>query len=216
MRIEVSEEPIADLTEYARIPIAFEVSQVFDVSVQETPRTGFVLSDRRIDGAPYLKDYDAIEGEGPRQWAQRFDLSNWGLFVARIEGRRVGGAAVACDTPALNMLEGRSDLAVLWDIRVAPSVRGEGIGSALFRAVEVWATARGCSQLKVETQNINVPACRFYARQGCVLEGVHRGVYPGLPGEIQLLWYKDLCNRMESDARPVRATRGLVPNEIDG
>ena len=199
MSIAVSEEPITALAEYARIPIAFEVRQVFDVAVQGSGRTGFVLLERDIDGAPYVKDYDAIQGEGPAQWAQRFDLSKWGLFVARIDGRRVGGAAVACDTPGLNVLEGRTDLAVLWDIRVAPGVRGQGVGFALFRAVEAWATLRGCRQLKVETQNINVPACRFYARQGCVLEGVHRGAYPGLPAEIQLTWRKDLNERMEPD-----------------
>jgi len=206
MRIEVSEESIAALAEYACIPIAFDVSRVFDVAARGPGRTGFVLSDRRSDSAAYVKDYDAMKGEGPLQWAQRFDLSNWGLFVARIEGERVGGAAVAYDTPGLDMLEGRTDLAMLWDIRVVPAIRGQGVGSALFRAVEVWATARGCSHLKVETQNINVPACRFYARQGCVLEGVHRDAYPGLPGEIQLLWRKDLRNLVDTDVRPVRAT----------
>ena len=54
----------------------------------------------------------------------------------------------------------------------------------------MWAAARGCRRLKVETQNINVPACRFYERQGCVLAEVRRDAYPELPGEIQLLWQK--------------------------
>jgi len=44
----------------------------------------------------------------------------------------------------------------------------------------------------VETQNVNVPACRFYARMGCVLGGIHRFAYPELPGEARLLWYKAL------------------------
>jgi len=131
-------------------------------------------------------------GEGPLQWAKRFDVSNWRLFVARVQGGRVGGAVVAYDTKGLDMLEGRTDLAVLWDIRVAPAIRGQGVGSALFQAVEAWATAKGCSRLKVETQNINASACRFYARQRCVVEAAHRGAYPNLPDEIQLLWCKDL------------------------
>ena len=83
-------------------------------------------------------------------------------------------------------------MAVLWDIRVSPEARGRGVGSALFAAAEAWAKARGCRELKVETQNVNVPACRFYMRQGCVLGAVNRRAYPGLPAEIQLLWYKDL------------------------
>ena len=194
MSIAVSEEPITALAEYARIPIAFEVNRVLDIAVPALGRAGFVLSDRRIDTEPYVKDYDAIKGEGPLQWVQRFDVSHWGLFTARMEGRLVGGAAVAYDTRALNMLEGRTDLAVLWDIRVAPAARGQGVGSALFQAAEAWAAVRGCLQLKVETQNINVPACQFYARHGCVLEAIHHGAYPGCPQEVQLLWYKDLTS----------------------
>jgi GNAT superfamily N-acetyltransferase len=90
------------------------------------------------------------------------------------------------------MLEGRRDLAVLWDLRVAPEARGQGVGAALFQAAEAWAAARGCRQMKVETQNVNVPACRFYASQGCVLGAIHRFAYPELPHEVQLLWYRDL------------------------
>lgn len=106
--------------------------------------------------------------------------------------RRVGSAVVAWDTPGVDMLEGRPDLAVLWDLRVAPAWRGRGIGAALFRAAEAWSWARGARWLKVETQNVNVTACRFYARQGCVLGALHRFAYPELPNEVQLLWYKEL------------------------
>ena len=90
------------------------------------------------------------------------------------------------------MLENRSDLAVVWDIRVSPDLRGRGIGAALFDSAEKWAETQGCRQLKVETQNINVAACRFYASQGCSLGAIHRFAYPELPDEVQLLWYKTL------------------------
>lgn len=193
MRIEVGEEPVTSLEEYASIPIAFEVSVVFDVAEHSDDPGGFVLAERRLD-APYVKDYDSVNGENPRQWARHFDVSNWGLFVARADGKRVGGAVVAFKTPGLTMLEGRDDIAVLWDIRVCTQARGQGIGSALFRMAEAWARARGCKQLKVETQNINVPACRFYARQGCVLVAVHRFMYREFPDEVQMLWYKDVSD----------------------
>lgn len=191
MGIEVSEEPIGALDEYARIPIAFEVNEVVDV-IAESEGTRFGLSARRV-AAPYLKDYDAINRETPAQWAKRFDVSKWGVIIARIDQQCVGGAAIAYDTPALGMLEGRVDLAVLWDIRVVPSMRRRGVGRALFEAVETWALARGCRQLKVETQNVNAAACRFYARRECVLRAAHRHAYPEFPDEIQLLWYKDLA-----------------------
>jgi len=64
----------------------------------------------------------------------------------------------------------------------------------MFKAAEAWSMAKGCRQLKVETQNINVPACRFYAKQGCVLRAIHPHAYPEFPDEVQLLWYKDLGN----------------------
>jgi GNAT superfamily N-acetyltransferase len=189
--IALTEEPMAALSEYARVPIIFTVDRVLDVTSRDDGRGGFVLSERRLD-VPYEKDYDAIAGEGPLQWGRRFDLSKWALFTARITNRIVGGATVALDTPGLTMLERRHDLAVLWDIRVAPNARRQGVGSALFQRVEAWAPLHGCRQIKIETQNTNVPACRFYERQGCRLQVIDRAAYPQLPEEIQLLWYKDL------------------------
>ena len=205
MRIEVLEESI-DLVEYARIPIAFEVKRVLDVTGNGDE--GFELTERPLENAPYVKNYDAIPGEGPEQWPQRFDLANWGFLAACIGGQTVGVAAVAHNTPDLEVLEGRSDLAVLWDIRVTPEARRQGVGSALFEAAETWARARGCLRLKVETQSINVPACRFYAEHGCVLRAVHPDAYSALPHEIQLLWYKDLASTAHAARTPPDAARG--------
>lgn len=89
-------------------------------------------------------------------------------------------------------MRGRRDLAVLWDIRVAPEARGKGIGAGLFAAAEAWAVSNGCTRLEIETQNVNVPACRFYSAQGCGLADVTRNAYPRLPDEVHLLWHKDL------------------------
>ena len=197
MAIDIRVDSPEALAEYARIPIAFEVTKIFDVTLSgdDGERGCFVLSERGLD-VPYIKNYDAIEGESPARWAERFDVSRWGFLAAHFEGGRVGGAAVAVDTAGLDMLEGSRDMAVLWDLRVAPQARGRGVGSALFRAAEAWAAARGCRRFKVETQNINVPACKFYARQGCRLGAVNRDAYPGLPDEIQLLWYKELSGAL--------------------
>jgi len=190
MHVEAREEPASSLAEFDQIPISFAVRSIFDVSGPDDAGA-FVLAERGL-ADPWLKDYDADSGEGPTRWANRFDISKWGFLSAWMDDRRVGAAVVAFDTPGVEMLEGRRDLAVLWDLRVVPEARGQGAGAALFRAAEDWARARGCTELKIETQNINVPACRFYARQGCVLRAVDPAAYPTLPGEIQLLWYKPL------------------------
>jgi ribosomal protein S18 acetylase RimI-like enzyme len=100
---------------------------------------------------------------------------------------------LAFGTEGLDMLEGRTDMTVLWDIRVDPDLRRSGLGCSLFLAAEAWARSRGCRRLKLETQNINVPACRFYAGQGFVLGSIRRFAYAEFPDEIQLLWYKDLA-----------------------
>lgn len=140
----------------------------------------------------YVKDYDAYAANHPTDWPGRFDVTRWGFLAAWLGGRRVGGATIAYDAPGLDRLDGRHDLAVLWDLRVAPAEQRRGVGRALFGAAEHWAAARGARQLEVETQNVNAVACRFYARQGCMLGAIHRFAYPELPGEAQLLWYKDL------------------------
>lgn len=192
MSTEIHEESLADLGAYAAVPISFEVRSVFDLSARDGGLGGFELVERPLSRT-FVKDYDSIPGNGPLDWPRRFDMSNWGLLSAWADGQRVGGAAIAFRSPGLVMLEGRQDLAVLWDLRVSPHVRQRGVGQALFGEASDWAMVRGCEWLKVETQNVNVPACRFYARQGCVLGAIHRFAYPDLPEEIQLLWYKRLA-----------------------
>ncbi len=148
---------------------------------------------------PYIKDYDTLES--PITWTSQFDLSRWAFFLAVPDGpaladggRPAGAAAVAFNTPGVHMLEERRDLAVLWDIRVHPEFRGQGLGSLLFHTAENWARGQGARQLKAETQNINVPACRFYAAQGCTLGAIHCYGYSNseTAHEVMLLWYKDL------------------------
>jgi GNAT superfamily N-acetyltransferase len=112
------------------------------------------------------------------------------LLGAYVDDQRVGGAIVAFDTLGLHLLDGRTDLALRCDIRIRPEYRRHGVGSALFQAVEQWARPRGCHELRVETQNVNVPACKFYQRHGCQLTAVNRHAYLPLANEIQLLWSK--------------------------
>jgi GNAT superfamily N-acetyltransferase len=66
-------------------------------------------------------------------------------------------------------------------------------GSALFRRAGNWTRARGCEWLAIETQNVNAAAGHFYQKMGCTLGAIDRFAYPGLPGEVQLLWWKALA-----------------------
>lgn len=181
------------LSEYGTVSIAFEVRSILQVELIENGLGGLRLVEQPVF-PPYIKDYDSYEDGSPTAWPHQFDMRNWGFLLARQDPDTtpIGGAAIAWKTNGVNMLEGRSDLAVLWDIRVQPQHRGQGIGAALLQQSADWARQRGCTTLKIETQNVNVPACRFYASQGCELGVIHRYAYAGQPHvahETMLIWY---------------------------
>ena len=188
--IEIIEEPIATIAEQANVSMVFVYDCVLELTVAERGLAGLHLSETLLS-APKSKNYDAIENDTPRDWPKRFDVKNWGFLVARAEGLRVGGAVIAFDCANASMID-RAGQAVLWDLRVAPDFRQLGVGVKLFAAVEEWALTRSCDQLKIETQNNNVAACKFYQRQGCELGAINRFAYPQRPDEIQMLWYKKL------------------------
>ena len=192
MRINIAEITPERLGEYERIPSAFEVKTILEVELVEGGLGGMRLYE--VPVKPYIKDYDA-GGELPTDWPKRYDVTKWGFFLAKMVGEPVGAAAVAFDTTGVFMLEARRDLAVLWDIRVLPEARGAGI--LLFNHAAGWSKRRGCSQMKIETQNVNVPACRFYQRMGARLGEIHRHGYAATPAvahEVMLNWYLDLTN----------------------
>jgi len=197
MLIETHPFNINLLSEYATIPIAFKVRSIYQIEALDNGLGGLHLVEQPVS-PPYIKDYDAYEDGPPNAWPRQFDMRNWGFLLARENpaAQPLGGATIAWNTHGVNMLEGRHDLAVLWDIRVKPQSRGQGIGGQLFARAADWARQRGCTQLKIETQNINVPACRFYASQGCELGVIHRHAYarqPHLAHETMLIWYLRLA-----------------------
>ncbi len=191
MQVQIIEVGPERLVEYSRIPIQFEVRSILQVELLDGGLGGIHLNQVPVEN-PYIKDYDSY-GELPPDWPKLFDVKNWGFFLATVGGRLAGGAAVAFDSTGVFMLEDRHDLSVLWDLRIRPSYRGAGI--PLFRYAAEWSRKRGCRQMKVETQNVNVPACFFYQRMGCQLGEIRRFGYAAVPEvahEVMLNWYLDL------------------------
>ena len=63
----------------------------------------------------------------------------------------------------------------------------------LFSFAVNWSKERNCKQIKIETQNNNVPACKFYAKQGAILSEINEYAYYGEDDdEVMLIWYLDL------------------------
>lgn len=193
MSIEIRELGPECLEQYAEVSIRFRVESVLRLEEVERGLGGLLLREEPV-AEPYVKDYDEEDDEPPARWRKRFDVSNWGFFLAFDGTRPVGGTTAVYRTPNVWMLDRRDDLAVLWDLRIHPDYRGQGIGRQLFQRVVNWARARDCRQLKIETQNTNVRACRFYASMGCHLGAINRYGYqdPRVADEVMLFWYLDL------------------------
>lgn len=195
MNLQIRETGCESLPQYAEIPIRFTVESIFEVEPVEGGLHGLRLTEKVVE--PYVKDYDILEnGENaPLSWPKCFDMSQWGVFLAYEGNRAVAGAVVAVPTSGLSLLESQKDTAALWDIRVHPEERGRGVGSVLLGHVADWCRGKGFRKLKIETQNVNVPACRLYAKHGAVLAAVDKYGYAGsreVEHEVVLFWYLDL------------------------
>ena len=192
MALKIDMIGVEDLARYGLIPMRFEVCSILQVEPIKDGLGGLALREEKL-ASPYIKDYDADIGNAPKLWAGQFDLDCWGIFLGVQDDVPIAGMAVACRTE--DLCDGRDDLAVLWDLRVHPNYKRSGVGSLIFQYGVQWAREQGCKQLKIETQNINVPACRFYVKQGCHLGSVHQYGYhtvPDVQHETMLLWYLDL------------------------
>lgn len=185
MNFTIKRAPVSFLKNYHKVPIRFSADKIYPREIF----TGNVVEIELVEMPvqTFTKDYD--EHELPYQWAAKWDISNWCLLKAELDGIYVGGAVVAYNTDGVNMLEGRDDIAVLWDLRVSPHYREKGIGKKLFHEAVEFAKEKNCEFLKIETQNINVNACKFYKKMGCYLGQYSLDAYKDLTDEIMMMWY---------------------------
>jgi len=183
---------VSYLPQYDLIPMLVHVSAYYRIEKHNRGLGGFTLVETPVE--PYVKDFCSADDESVEQW-KRFDLSNWAFFMAFDNERPVGGAAVAARTKKIHMLSGRDDLAVLWDIRVDDACKYQGIGQALFDMAVIWSRSQGLRQMKIECQNNNVPAVKFYHKQGAILSAIDEYAYYNelkYRHEAQLIWFLDL------------------------
>ena len=176
---------------YDKIPMLVHVESKFLIEKLDRGLGGFLIKETPVPA--YTKDYSIYEVAS--EYEQQFDISNWAFFMAFEGDRPIGAATVASRTANVYMLNGRDDLAALWDIRVADAYKRQGVGQKLIDMAVAWARSQGLKQMLIECQNINVPACRFYHKQGAVLGKIDEYAYyndPDIRDEIMLIWYLDL------------------------
>ena len=142
---------------------------------------------------PYIKDLSVYERA--TEYEKEFDITYWSFYMAFDDDKPVGALTVAAGTDKLHMLAGRDDACVLWDIRVADAYKHQGIGQKMLDLAIKDAKADGYRQMIIECQNNNVPACKFYHKQGALLSKLDMYAYydePDCRNEVQFLWYLDL------------------------
>lgn len=179
--------------QYDLIPMRVHVSSYYKIDKINRGLGGFNLVETTIE--PYLKDFCTGEDETVIRWERQWDISNWAFFMAFDGEKPIGAATIVSRTKGINMLSNRDDLAVLWDIRVDDAYKQQKVGQTLFDMAANWCRSQGFVQMKIESQNNNVPACKFYYKQGATLSVIDEYAYynePEYRHETQFIWLLNL------------------------
>ncbi|SHG11427.1 GNAT family N-acetyltransferase [Pedobacter caeni] len=145
---------------------------VYDLSKQGDPQhfsISFAL--RRLE-QPYQKYWSASAE----------DLEDYNLTI--VQGHSFG-AYLDEQLVGLLIAEERTWNNSLWIeyLEVNAMFQGLGFGAALIKQVVAHARTDQFRLVMLETQNTNVPAIRFYKKQGFVVDGVQLSLYHEQPGE---------------------------------
>lgn len=115
------------------------------------------------------------------QYAQGGDLA---LFLAKEGDACLGYIALEKDFMGWAYVE---------ILEVAAAHRGKSVGTALIQKAVRWAKELGAAGLRLEAQDSNLMACRFYLKQGFQIGGVNTLRYHTLPApknqEAAVLFY---------------------------
>lgn len=177
--------------EYDRIPMLVHIKSILKVKKIENGLGGIFLKETPVN--EYLKNLGVYEEA--TKYTKEFDITNWTFFMAFYDELPIGAGTVVSRTKNVNMLDGRDDMSVLWDIRVDDRYKRQGVGTKLFTMAVKWSKANGFKQMKIECQNNNVQACKFYHKQGAVLGKIDEYAYYNdinIEDGVQLIWYLDL------------------------
>ena len=105
------------------------------------------------------------KGEIPREWFEDIINSPWhDLLIAEEDGKIIGFACLS-----VTMGPGIRKNAYLEDFVVDSTIRGKGIGSALWQEMLNWAAEKGCKKLEFTCGNGREPAQEFYKNHGATI-----------------------------------------------
>jgi ribosomal protein S18 acetylase RimI-like enzyme len=109
-------------------------------------------------------------GPGPVErdrahWGSGIGRAGYACYVAEEAGTVVGFVAAAVINETHSLLQ-PARIVRIGSVGVAAHMRGQGIGSALMRHAEIWASQVGASELRLNVWAFNEPALSMYRELG--------------------------------------------------
>ena len=129
-----------------------------------------------------VEPYEKILDVDSEDYTTFIDNPQKVIFFADVDGKPAG---------QIKLVPWWNKFAYVEELAVDTEFRGKGVGRALMNRAIEWAKGQNFPGLTLETQDNNVPACRFYEICGFVLSGFDLYAYKYLdnPSEIALYWY---------------------------
>ncbi|MFJ9462952.1 streptothricin N-acetyltransferase SatA [Viridibacillus arvi] len=126
---------------------------------------------------PYFKKYEDDEID-----ISYIEEEGKAVFFYYVENNCIGQIKIRSNWNGYALIE---------DIAVAKDYRKNGVGTALLNKALEWAKANNLGGLMLETQDINVSACYFYAKNNFVISAVDTMLYSNFPtaNEVAIFWY---------------------------
>jgi ribosomal protein S18 acetylase RimI-like enzyme len=129
--------------------------------------------------SPYAKRYPIEKAD----YSTYINNPEQTIFLAFVDGQFAGQITLQKDW---------NQYATIEDITVDVQYRRMGVGRELVARAVRWAKDNKLIGVRLETQDTNVAACRFYERLGFKLCGFDPYLYKGIEGvedEVALYWY---------------------------
>lgn len=113
---------------YDKNPMLVNVKSILKLEKIKNGFGGILL--KEIPTEEYIKDLGKYEKVA--KYSEKFDITNWAFFMAFDNELPIGAVTVVSKKENVNLLDGRDDISVLWDIRVDDRYKKHGVGTKLF------------------------------------------------------------------------------------
>ncbi|MHA2270923.1 MAG: GNAT family N-acetyltransferase [Candidatus Hodarchaeales archaeon] len=176
MSLNIKKISHENLNDFSRIDNSFEVSSVIELGMIQ----GEIRYKIKEVAEGWEKKYDT-----PRDFDPASVINNETavIFLAYLDGLIAGKVVLK---------KYWNNFAYIDDIAVDRSFRRRGIGQQLLHRAISWAQEKGFPGIMLETQNINVGACKLYESCGFQIGGFDQLVYKAMnlpKDEIAIYWY---------------------------